>query len=92
MGSYKVITHTLVVYDVLLIMAQKCSFAFALHTHFVTDDAAAENIATLRRTHSFMPYRTVATILKFSNPIAMVKMMLDLFMAQPLGGKSLFQR
>lgn len=68
------------------------SFAFALHTHFVTDDAAAENIATLRRTHSFMPYRTVATILRFSNPIAMVKMMLDLFMAQPLGGKSLFQR
>ncbi|CDH53981.1 px domain protein [Lichtheimia corymbifera JMRC:FSU:9682] len=70
----------------------RISFAFALHTHFVTDDAAAENIATLRRTHSFMPYRTVATILRFSNPIAMVKMMLDLFMAQPLGGKSLFQR
>ncbi|KAI7887522.1 hypothetical protein K492DRAFT_139616 [Lichtheimia hyalospora FSU 10163] len=70
----------------------RISFAFALHTHFVTDDAAAENMATLRRTHSFMPYRTVATILKFSNPIAMVKMMLDLFMAQPLGGKSLFQR
>ncbi|KAG2221291.1 hypothetical protein INT45_000204 [Circinella minor] len=70
----------------------RINFAFTLHTHFVTDDMAAENTATLRRTHSFMPYRTMATILKLSNPIAIVKMVLDLFLAQPLGGRSLFQR
>ncbi|KAI9270661.1 hypothetical protein BDA99DRAFT_502388 [Phascolomyces articulosus] len=70
----------------------RINFAFTLHTHFVTDDMAAENTATLRRTHGFMPYRTMATILKLSNPIAIVKMVLDLFLAQPLGGRSLFQR
>lgn len=39
-----------------------------------------------------MPYRTMATILKLSNPMAIVKGVLDLFLAQPLGGRSLFQR
>ncbi|KAI8142171.1 hypothetical protein BJV82DRAFT_615807 [Fennellomyces sp. T-0311] len=70
----------------------RINFAFTLHTHFVTDDTAAENTATLKRTHSFMPYRTMATILKLSNPISIVKAVLDLFLAQPLGGRSLFQR
>ncbi|KAI9494729.1 hypothetical protein BDB00DRAFT_286644 [Zychaea mexicana] len=70
----------------------RINFAFTLHTHFVTDDTAAENTATLKRTHNFMPYRTMATILRLSNPIAIVKMVLDLFLAQPLGGRSLFQR
>jgi len=39
-----------------------------------------------------MPYRAVAQILKLSNPLSMVKGVLDLFLAQPFGGKSLFQR
>lgn len=39
-----------------------------------------------------MPYRTIAQILKLSNPFSMVKGVLDLFLAQPFGGKSLFQR
>lgn len=39
-----------------------------------------------------MPYRAVAQVLKLSNPFAMVKGVLDLFLAQPFGGKSLFQR
>jgi hypothetical protein len=68
------------------------SFAFVLHTQFVTSDRSVENIANLKRTHSLMPYRTVAQILKLSNPFSMVKGVLDLFLAQPFGGKSLFQR
>ncbi|ORY93913.1 hypothetical protein BCR43DRAFT_558151 [Syncephalastrum racemosum] len=70
----------------------RINFAFTLHKNFVTDDSATENIATLKRTHGFMPYRTMATILKLSNPMAIVKGVLDLFLAQPLGGRSLFQR
>ena len=68
------------------------SLAFVLHTQFVTSDRSIENIANLKRTHSLMPYRTVAQILKLSNPFSMVKSVLDLFLAQPLGSKSLFQR
>ncbi|KAF7727921.1 serine/threonine protein kinase, CMGC group [Apophysomyces ossiformis] len=70
----------------------RINFAFVLHTQFVTSDRAAENISHLRRTHSLMPYRTTAQLLKLSNPFAMVKGILDLFLAQPFGGRSLFQR
>lgn len=70
----------------------KINFAFVLHTHFVTSDAATENLMNLKRTHALIPYRTLRTILKISNPMAMVKGVLDLFMAQPFGGRSLFQR
>ncbi|GAB5586641.1 hypothetical protein Unana1_01541 [Umbelopsis nana] len=70
----------------------KINFAFVLHTHFVTSDAATENLINLKRTHGLIPYKTLRTILKISNPMAMVKGVLDLFMAQPFGGRSLFQR
>jgi hypothetical protein len=58
----------------------------------VTLDTANENLNQLRRTHSMMPYRTLSMILKISNPMYMVKGVLDLFLAQPFGSKSLFQR
>lgn len=70
----------------------RINFAFVLHTQFVTSDRSVENVANLKRTHSLMPYRAVAQVLKLSNPFAMVKGVLDLFLAQPFGGKSLFQR
>ncbi|KAI9280653.1 hypothetical protein BY458DRAFT_531674 [Sporodiniella umbellata] len=70
----------------------RINFAFALHTQFVTSDKSVENVASLKRTHSLMPYRAIASILKLSNPFFMVKSVLDLFLAQPFGGKSLFQR
>lgn len=63
-----------------------------LHTQFLTSDRAIENTANLKRTHSLMPYRAIAQILKVSNPFIMVKGILDLFLAQPFGGRSLFQR
>lgn len=68
------------------------SFAFALHKAFVTSDTASENLNNLSRTHGLIPYKTMSVILKFSNPISMVKGILDLFLAQPFGGRSLFQR
>lgn len=68
------------------------SFAFALHRQFLTSDTASENLSNLRRTHGLMPYRTMSVILRFSNPISMVKSIMDLFLAQPFGGRSLFQR
>ncbi|KAI8084991.1 uncharacterized protein BX664DRAFT_300647 [Halteromyces radiatus] len=70
----------------------RINFAFVLHTQFLTSDRAVENTANLKRTHSLMPYRAIAQILKVSNPFVMVKGILDLFLAQPFGGRSLFQR
>ncbi|KAI8971444.1 hypothetical protein BDF20DRAFT_907230 [Mycotypha africana] len=70
----------------------RINLAFVLHTQFVTSDSSVDNVANLKRTHSLMPYRPIAQILKLSNPFAMIKGVLDLFLAQPLGRKSLFQR
>ncbi|KAI8997035.1 hypothetical protein BDB01DRAFT_845727 [Pilobolus umbonatus] len=70
----------------------RINFAFVLHTQFVTSDRSIENIANLKRTHSLMPYGTITMMLKVYNPFAMVKGILDLFLAQPFGGRSLFQR
>ncbi|KAI8067136.1 hypothetical protein BC940DRAFT_274346 [Gongronella butleri] len=70
----------------------RINFAYVLHTQFVTSDRSVENVANLKRTHMLMPYRAIAQILKLSNPFAMVKGVLDLFLSQPFGGRSLFQR
>ncbi|KAI7865604.1 hypothetical protein BDF14DRAFT_1730026 [Spinellus fusiger] len=70
----------------------RINFAFALHTQCVTSDRATENIAALKRIHSLLPYRAMAHLLKHSNPLTIVKGLLDLFLAQPFGGRSLFQR
>ncbi|KAG8766031.1 hypothetical protein FRC15_006637 [Serendipita sp. 397] len=39
-----------------------------------------------------MPYFMLKGILRISNPLAMIRGLMDLFMAQPFGGKSLLQR
>ncbi|KAF7724451.1 hypothetical protein EC973_000960 [Apophysomyces ossiformis] len=70
----------------------RLSFAFALHKRFIVSEMAAENIANLKRTHKLMPYRTIAAYLNFANPLKMVKGVMNLFLAQPLGMPSLFQR
>ncbi|KAI7902162.1 uncharacterized protein BX663DRAFT_436291 [Cokeromyces recurvatus] len=70
----------------------RINFAFVLHTQFITSDKSVENVANLKRTHSLISYRAIGQILKYSNPFSMVKGILDLFLAQPFGGKSLLQR
>lgn len=95
MGSYQVSFFLFYLYSSLVLEADHLkyySFAFALHRQFLTSDTATENLNNLRRTHGLMPYRTMAVILRFSNPMSMVKSFLDLFLAQPFGGRSLFQR
>ncbi|KAG0164371.1 hypothetical protein DFQ28_010421 [Apophysomyces sp. BC1034] len=70
----------------------RLSFAFALHKRFIVSDMAPENIANLKRTHSLMPYRTIAAYLNLASPMAMVKGVMNLFLARPLGTPSLLQR
>lgn len=59
---------------------------------FVAADSASETFASLKRIHGLMPYFMLKAALKISNPIGMIRTMLDLFMAQPFGGRSLLQR
>ncbi|KAG9319837.1 hypothetical protein KVV02_002425 [Mortierella alpina] len=68
------------------------NFASTLYHVFTSSDDATLNFTQLKRTHSLMPYRTMWGILKISNPMAMMKGIMDLFLAQPFGSRSLMQR
>ena len=59
---------------------------------FVAEDNSTELFAQLQKIHSLMPYTILKNILRFSNPMAMLRGILDLFLAQPFGQRSLFQR
>jgi len=48
--------------------------------------------AQAQRIHNLLPYSILKSILRFSNPIAMLRGILDLFLAQPFGQRSLLQR
>src|SRR2546430_7046209 len=50
-------------------------------------DNSNETFAQLKRIHSLMPYKTIRAIMKISNPIALMRGILDLFLAQPFGDR-----
>ncbi|KAI0938121.1 hypothetical protein AcW1_004798 [Taiwanofungus camphoratus] len=70
----------------------RISLASTVFQHFVAADSASESFASLKRIHGLMPYFMLKAALKISNPISMIRGVLDLFLAQPFGGRSLLQR
>ncbi|THH01660.1 hypothetical protein EW026_g1070 [Hermanssonia centrifuga] len=70
----------------------RISLASTVFQHFVAADDASESFAGLKRIHGLMPYFMLKAALKISNPMSMIRGVLDLFLAQPFGGKSLLQR
>ncbi|KAF5363538.1 hypothetical protein D9756_000365 [Leucocoprinus leucothites] len=70
----------------------RISLASTVFQQFVASDNASETFAGLKRIHGLMPYFMLKAALKISNPIGMIRSILDLFLAQPFGGRSLLQR
>ncbi|RDX55630.1 hypothetical protein OH76DRAFT_1525271 [Lentinus brumalis] len=70
----------------------RISLASTVFHHFVAADNASESFASLKRIHGLMPYFMMKAVLKMSNPMGMIRGILDLFLAQPFGGRSLLQR
>ncbi|KAI5124999.1 hypothetical protein M0805_007423 [Coniferiporia weirii] len=70
----------------------RITLASTIFQHFVAADDASDSFATLKRLHGLMPYFMLKGILRISNPVAMIRGFLDLFLAQPFGGRSLLQR
>lgn len=68
------------------------SFASAIFSIFASSDSASSNLNQLKYVHSIMPYFVIRGILRISNPVSMIRSMIDLFLAQPFGQKSLLQR
>lgn len=68
------------------------SLAATIFQIFVAADNASDTLTQLKRIHGMMPYFMLRGILKVSNPMAMIRGVLDLFLARPFGGQSLIQR
>ncbi|TBU49550.1 hypothetical protein BD309DRAFT_881952 [Dichomitus squalens] len=70
----------------------RISLASTVFHHFVAADNASETFASMKRIHGLMPYFMLKAALKISNPMGMIRGVLDLFLATPFGGRSLLQR
>ena len=70
----------------------RIEIAATLYHLFLAEDNSPELFGQLKRIHGLVPYGTLKQVIRFTNPAAVMKGVLDLFMAQPLGAKSLLQR
>ncbi|KAK5174134.1 uncharacterized protein LTR77_001214 [Saxophila tyrrhenica] len=66
--------------------------AATLYHLFLAEDNSPELFAQFKRIHSLVPYTALKQVIRFTNPAAVMASVLDIFMAQPLGAKSLLQR
>ena len=66
--------------------------AATLYHVFLAEDNSPELFAQFKRIHSLVPYSALKQVIRFTNPAAVMASVLDLFMAQPMGAKSLLQR
>ncbi|KAG0709655.1 hypothetical protein DFH29DRAFT_8105 [Suillus ampliporus] len=70
----------------------RITLASTIFQMFVASDTASETFASLKRLHGLMPYFLLRTALKISSPVAMIRTVVDIFLATPFGGRSLLQR
>ncbi|ODV88738.1 hypothetical protein CANCADRAFT_128061 [Tortispora caseinolytica NRRL Y-17796] len=66
--------------------------AATLYHLFLGEDWSEEFFHQMKHIHHLLPYRVLRNILWISNPMTVMKSLMDLFMAQPFGRRSLFQR
>lgn len=92
MGTHLVRTDLFPLNTNLSRAADRFSLAATIFQVFVASDTASEQLASMKRLHGMVPYFVLKGILRISNPMAMIRGVLDLFLARPFGGQSLLQR
>ena len=70
----------------------RISLASTIYQLFLGSDQSSAIFAQFKRVHGMMPYFMMRQILKISNPVAMIRSAMDLFLARPFGAASLLQR
>ena len=70
----------------------RISLASTIYQLFLGSDNSSAIFAQFKRVNGIMPYFMMRQILKISNPVAMIRAGLDLFLARPFGSASLLQR
>jgi Domain of unknown function in PX-proteins (DUF3818) len=66
--------------------------AATIYHLFLAEDNSPELFAQAKRIHGLMPYTVLKNIIRVANPALVMNGVLDLFLAQPLGYRSLLQR
>jgi len=59
---------------------------------FLAEDNSPELFAQAKKIHSLIPYTILKNVIRIANPAAVMSKVLDLFLAQPFGARSLMQR
>ncbi|KAM0789993.1 hypothetical protein ACM66B_005323 [Microbotryomycetes sp. NB124-2] len=70
----------------------RISLASTIYQLFLGSDNSSSVFAQLKRMHGLMPYFMLRSVLRISNPVAMIRSVLDLFLARPFGSSSLLQK
>ena len=66
--------------------------AATIYHLFLAEDNSPELYAQAKRIHSLLPYTLLKNVIRIANPAAVMSGVLDLFLAQPFGSRSLLQR
>jgi hypothetical protein len=66
--------------------------AATIYHLFLAEDNSPEMFAQAKRIHSLLPYTILKNVIRIANPAAVMAGVLDLFLAQPFGARSLLQR
>lgn len=66
--------------------------AATIYHLFLAEDNSPELFAQAKRIHSLVPYTVLKNVIRIANPAAVMNGVLDLFLAQPFGARSLLQR
>jgi hypothetical protein len=66
--------------------------AATIYHLFLAEDNSPELFAQAKRIHGLVPYTLMKNVIRIANPAAVMTGVLDLFMAQPFGSRSLLQR
>jgi Domain of unknown function in PX-proteins (DUF3818) len=66
--------------------------AATIYHLFLAEDNSPELFAQAKKIHSMMPYTIIKNVIRVANPAAVMSSVLDIFLAQPFGTRSLMQR
>ncbi|UKZ77417.1 hypothetical protein TrVFT333_005138 [Trichoderma virens FT-333] len=70
----------------------RIEIAAVVYHLFLAEDNSADMFAQAKRIHSLIPYTVVKNVIRIANPAAVMSGILDIFLAQPFGARSLMQR
>ncbi|KAI5465937.1 hypothetical protein BGZ63DRAFT_411381 [Mariannaea sp. PMI_226] len=70
----------------------RIEIAAVIYHLFLAEDNSPELFAQARRIHSLVPYSVLKNVIRVANPAAVMSGVLDIFLAQPFGARSLMQR